>query len=196
MAVAVESDEDLQPLLASAEVIAIGPGLGQDDWGRAMFRLTLASGKPLVLDADALNLLSQSPHELRDAILTPHPGEAARLLGISIHEVQLDRVTSAQTIAQQYNAVVVLKGAGTLIAAPNTTPRMIEAGNPGMATGGMGDLLTGVIASLRGQGLSAFDAASAGALLHSLAGDEAAKEGERGLLPSDLLPHLRRLANP
>jgi NAD(P)H-hydrate epimerase len=196
MAVAVESDEDLLPLLAPAEVIAIGPGLGQNDWGRAMFRLAMASAKPLVVDADALNLLSQSPYELRDAILTPHPGEAARLLGIAVDEVQRDRFTAAQAIAQRYAAVVVLKGAGTIVTAPDVAPCWVDAGNPGMATGGMGDLLTGVIASLRGQGLSAFDAACAGALLHALAGDEAAEDGERGLLPSDLLPHLRKLANP
>ena len=92
--------------------------------------------------------------------------------------------------------IVVLKGAGTIIVAPDGTLRVIDAGNPGMAVGGMGDVLTGVIAALRAQGLSAFDAASTGALLHALAGDAAAWDGQRGLLPSDLMPHLRRLANP
>ncbi|GAB2506976.1 bifunctional ADP-dependent NAD(P)H-hydrate dehydratase/NAD(P)H-hydrate epimerase [Pseudoxanthomonas sangjuensis] len=196
MAAAVESDEDLWPLLASPDAIAVGPGLGQGDWARAVLHLALQSGKPLVVDADALNLLATWPHQLHDAILTPHPGEAARLLGISTAEVQRDRYAAARAIAQRYGATVVLKGAGTIVAAPDAMPRVIGAGNPGMAVGGMGDLLTGVVASLRGQGLSAFDAASAGALLHSLAGDAAAEQGERGLLPSDLLPHLRRLANP
>lgn len=196
MAVAVESGEDLVPLLANVDVIVLGPGLGQGDWGRAVLQLALASGKPLVLDADALNLLAHSPRELPGAILTPHPGEAARLLDITIAEVQRDRFASARAIADRYAATVVLKGAGSIIAAPQEIPRVIGAGNPGMAVGGMGDALTGVIAALRGQGLPAFNAASAGALLHSLAGDAAAGQGERGLLPSDLMPHLRRLANP
>ncbi|MFT3762009.1 MAG: NAD(P)H-hydrate dehydratase [Pseudoxanthomonas sp.] len=196
MAAAVESTADLSPLLAAPDVVAIGPGLGQDDWGRAVFQLALASGKPLVVDADALNLLAAQPRTLPDAILTPHPGEAARLLGVSTDEVQRDRFAAARRIAERYGATVVLKGAGTIVTAPDATPRVVGAGNPGMAVGGMGDLLTGVIAALRGQGLPAFDAAGAGALLHSLAADAAAEAGQRGLLPSDLLPHLRRLANP
>jgi NAD(P)H-hydrate epimerase len=196
MARAVESGEDLQPLLAQADAVAIGPGLGQGEWARAMLRLALASGKPLVIDADALNLIAAQPCTLADAILTPHPGEAARLLGIDNASVQRDRFAAAREIAQRYGAATVLKGAGTIIAAPGEIPRVIEAGNPGMAVGGMGDVLTGVIVALRASGMSAFDAASAGALMHSLAGDAAAGAGERGLLPSDLFPHLRRFANP
>jgi hydroxyethylthiazole kinase-like uncharacterized protein yjeF len=193
---AVESTDDLAPLLARTRVIAVGPGLGQGEWGRALFLHAVRSGKSLVLDADALNLLAASPVLLQDAILTPHPGEAARLLACATADVQRDRFAAAQAIAERYDSVVVLKGAGTVIAAPGETPRVIEAGNPGMAVGGMGDVLTGVIAALRAQGLSAFDAAGAGALLHALAGDAAAWDGQRGLLPSDLFPHLRRLANP
>ncbi|MGH8027267.1 MAG: NAD(P)H-hydrate dehydratase [Pseudoxanthomonas sp.] len=196
MARAVESGDELKPLFSRVDAIAIGPGLGQGDWGRAMLKLALAAGKPLVLDADALNLIATESYALGDAILTPHPGEAARLLGIDTVEVQHDRFAAAQAIAESYQAVVVLKGAGTIIAAPGQAPRVLDAGNPGMAVGGMGDVLTGVIVALRASGLSAFDAASAGALLHSLAGDAAAEEGERGLLPSDLFPFLRRLANP
>ena len=193
---AVESSRDLLPLLSRASAIGIGPGLGQGEWSRAMLQLALEAGKPLVIDADALNLVAGSPSLFSDAILTPHPGEAARLLGTDTASVQRDRLSAAQAIAQRYHAVTVLKGAGTVIAAPGEIPRVVEAGNPGMAVGGMGDVLTGVILALRAQGLSAFDAASAGALMHSLAGDLAAEEGERGLLPSDLFPHLRRLANP
>jgi ADP-dependent NAD(P)H-hydrate dehydratase / NAD(P)H-hydrate epimerase len=193
---AIESTDDLAPLLARARMIAVGPGLGQGEWGRALFLQAVRSGKPLVLDADALNLLAISPPPLGDAILTPHPGEAARLLGCATADVQRDRFAAARAIAQRYNSVVVLKGAGTVITAPGETPRLIDAGNPGMAVGGMGDVLTGVIAALRAQGLSAFDAASAGALLHAVAGDAAAWDGQRGLLPSDLFAHLRRLANP
>ena len=138
------------------------------------------------------------PHALpADTVLTPHPGEAARLLGSTAQDVQRDRFGAAQAIAERYNAVVVLKGAGTIVVQPGRRPGIIGAGNPGMAVGGMGDLLTGVIASLRAQGLPAFDAACVGALLHAAAGDDAARDGgERGLLPSDLLPRLRRLANP
>ena len=196
MARAVESGEDLQPLLAQADAVAIGPGLGQGEWARAMLQLALAAGKPLVIDADALNLVAAQPCALADAILTPHPGEAARLLGSDNAGVQRDRFAAARGIAQRYDAVTVLKGAGTIVAVAGEIPRVIGAGNPGMAVGGMGDVLTGVILALRAGGMSAFDAASTGALLHSLAGDAAAGEGERGLLPSDLFPHLRRLANP
>lgn len=198
MAHAVESADALAPLVARASVIAIGPGLGQGEWGRAMFTAALAASKPLVLDADALNLLAAASRVLpAGTILTPHPGEAARLLDSDIASVQADRKAAALALVQRHGAVVVLKGAGTIIAASGRIPRVVAAGNPGMATGGMGDLLTGVIAALRAQGLDAFDAASCGALLHAHAGDLAALEdGRRGLLPSDLLPWLRRCANP
>ncbi len=193
---AVESGHELQPMLAQADVVALGPGLGQQEWGRALFSLSLQAQCPLVIDADALTLLSAQPVPPRDAILTPHPGEAARLLGVDTADVQADRFAVARAIADRFASVVVLKGAGTVIAAPDRMPCVIDAGNPGMAVGGMGDVLTGVIAALRAQGLGAFEAASAGALLHSLAADHAAEAGERGLLPSDLMPYLRRLANP
>ncbi|WP_445393107.1 NAD(P)H-hydrate dehydratase [Stenotrophomonas pavanii] len=193
---ALEDGDALPALLDKAKVVAIGPGLGQDEWARALFARVLASPRPLVLDADALNLLAQDPRALPAAILTPHPGEAARLLGCSTADVQSDRYTAAQALAERFHAVVVLKGAGSIVAAPGQRPRLIAAGNPGMAVGGMGDLLTGIIASLRAQGLPAFDAAAAGALLHALAGDRAAADGARGLLPTDLLAPLRRLANP
>lgn len=193
---AVEATDHLAALIARARVIAVGPGLGQGEWGRALFLHAVRSAKPLVLDADALNLLSTSPLPLDDAVLTPHPGEAARLLECSNADVQRDRFAAAHAIARRHGCVVVLKGAGTVVAAPGETPRVIDAGNSGMAVGGMGDVLTGVIAALRAQGLSAFDAASTGALLHALAGDAAAWDGQRGLLPSDLFPHLRRLSNP
>lgn len=196
MAHAVQDSAELMQLLPRAKVVAVGPGLGQDDWARECWRLARASGLPLVVDADALNLLAADPLPLPDAVLTPHPGEAARLLGVTIAQVQADRFTAAQQLAERFDAVVVLKGAGTVVAAPHARPRVISAGNPGMAVGGMGDLLTGIIAALRAQGLEAFDAASAGALLHGLAGDEAAVDGQRGLLPTDLLVPLRRRLNP
>ena len=196
----VHAVDGMQPpatLLQRASVVAIGPGLGQGDWGRMLLDAAIASGKPLLLDADALNLLAAHPRALAaDTILTPHPGEAARLLGIDTAQVQADRYAAAQALAQRFACVVVLKGAGTIVAAPQRTPIVIAAGNPGMAVGGMGDLLSGVVAALRAQGLDAFDAAACGALLHAVAGDDAAVDGARGMLPTDLLPHLRRRANP
>jgi len=193
---AVEDAFDLVPLLARAGVVALGPGLGQDEWGRRLWLAAVDGDRPLVVDADALNLLAQQPRALPTAVLTPHPVEAARLLGVDAAAIQRDRFAAAQALAERFSAVVVLKGAGTVVAAPGQRPRVIAAGNPGMAVGGMGDLLTGVIAALLAQGLSPLDAASTGALLHGLAGDAAAAEGQRGLLPRDLLPHLRARANP
>lgn len=184
------------PLLRRASVLAIGPGLGQDDWAKGLWRQARDSGTPLVVDADALNLLAAAPCPLHDAVLTPHPGEAARLLDCTTRAVQQDRFAAAGALAARFAAVVVLKGAGTIVAAPGLPPAVIGAGNPGMAVGGMGDLLTGVIAALRAQGLPAFEAAAGGALLHGLAGDAAAADGARGLLPTDLLAPLRRLCNP
>jgi NAD(P)H-hydrate epimerase len=183
--------------LERADVIAIGPGLGREDWGVQCLARALAQDRPLVLDADALNQLAGLSTSLpAGTVLTPHPGEAARLLGCDSAEIQRDRFSAAQALAARYGCVVVLKGAGTIVAAPGAIPRVVAAGNPGMAVGGMGDVLTGVIAALRAQGLDAFDAASAGALLHAAAGDAAAAGHERGLLPSDLMPFLRTLANP
>lgn len=199
MARAVERGDELVSLLERADVVAIGPGLGQGSWSRVLLGAALASQRSLVLDADALNLLAGRDDITLPAgsILTPHPGEAARLLGTTVPVVQGDRFTAARELAERFDAVVVLKGAGSLVAAPGRMPAVIGAGNPGMAVGGMGDLLTGIVASLRAQGMPAYDAACCGALLHAAAGDAAAGTGgERGLLPSDLLPHVRRLANP
>ncbi len=198
MAHALDSAEGLQALLTRADVVAIGPGLGQSEWSRCLFDAVMACEKPRVLDADALNLLAHAPRMLRATdVLTPHPGEAARLLDCDTADIQGDRYAAAHALCERYGAQIVLKGAGTIIASPDATTVVIDAGNPGMAVGGMGDLLTGCIAALLAQGLSPSDAAGTGALLHASAGDAAAREdGERGLLPSDLLPYLRRLANP
>jgi hydroxyethylthiazole kinase-like uncharacterized protein yjeF len=193
----VEDAAALRPLLERADVVAVGPGLGQGAWGRALFEAAIDGGKPLILDADALNLLAAHPRRVPQAILTPHPGEAARLLGTDTAGVQEDRFTAVETLAAHFDCVVVLKGAGTLVAAPGETTAVIGAGNPGMATGGMGDVLTGVIGALQAQRLPRFQAAVLGALMHGAAGDAAARiDGQRGLLPSDLFRPLRRLANP
>lgn len=194
---AIEDADALQVLIKRADVLAVGPGLGRGEWGRALFEAAVASAKPLILDADGLGLLAAHPRPLPQAILTPHPGEAARLLGLSNEQVQSDRFAAIEALVEKFECVVVLKGAGTLVAAPGATTAVIGAGNPGMATGGMGDVLTGVIAALHAQHLSRYEAAVFGALLHGAAGDAAAAvDGERGLLPSDLFAHLRRLANP
>jgi len=194
---ATHDADALRHRIAQATTCVLGPGLGQGAWGASKFDACIAHAAQLVLDADALNLLASRPVPLPPhTILTPHPGEAARLLGCSTADVQRNRFDAARRIADTYDAVVVLKGAGTVVAAPGQLAQVINAGNPGMAVGGMGDVLAGVIGALRAQGLPAFDAACAGALLHSLAGDAAALEGERGLLPRDLMAHLRRLANP
>jgi NAD(P)H-hydrate epimerase len=196
MAHAVEDLDALAPLLASASVLALGPGLGQGDWGRALWRAALAAGKPLVLDADGLNLLAGQPQRLAmPAVLTPHPGEAARLLGTDIATVQADRFRAARALAAQHAAVVVLKGSGSLVADADGRLAVCPWGNPGMASGGMGDVLTGTIAGLLAQGLPPWQAACMGVGLHARAGDAAARAGERGLLATDLLPHLRTLVN-
>ncbi|QIK38208.1 NAD(P)H-hydrate dehydratase [Caldichromatium japonicum] len=187
---------DLEPLSARADVIAIGPGLGQDAWGRGLWEKVCTLAHPLVVDADALNLLAASPMNGPDWLLTPHPGEAARLLGVSTAEVQRDRVVAAQTLQAHFGGVIVLKGAGSIVQAnPPRRPVVCSQGNPGMATAGMGDVLTGIIAALRAQGLAAEDAACAGVCLHAAAGDRAAASGERGLIASDLIAELRTLAD-
>ncbi|MCB1775930.1 MAG: NAD(P)H-hydrate dehydratase [Candidatus Competibacteraceae bacterium] len=194
----VETPEELEPLLDRATVIAIGPGLGRDHWGRAMFHAALTTDKPLVIDADGLNLLANEPLFRENWILTPHPGEAARLLKMTPAQVESDRFTAVEDLVLRYGGVAMLKGAGSLIASREEGQvALCATGNPGMASGGMGDVLTGVIAALRAQGLPPFAAAKAGVYLHGLAGDQAAQtNGERGLLATDLLPFLRRGVNP
>jgi NAD(P)H-hydrate epimerase len=186
----------LEPLLARASVVVVGPGLGRGDWARQLFERVVSCGLPLVVDADALNLLAADPLSRDDWILTPHPGEAGRLLKQSTSAVQQDRFAAIRQLVERYQGVVVLKGAGSLIAADAGPLRLCETGNPGMASGGMGDVLSGVLAALRAQGLGLFEAASAGVWLHGKAADLAAGEyGERGLLAGDLMPFLRKLIN-
>jgi NAD(P)H-hydrate epimerase len=192
----VETVEELEPLLNKIDVIVIGPGLGQSAWASSMLDAVKKVQKPIVVDADALNLLAKTQFRFPDSVLTPHPGEAARLLDLSTAEVQADRFAAACTLQLRFGSVCVLKGAGTLVADSNGQVSLCTAGNPGMASGGMGDILTGVIAGLLGQGFSPIEAANLGVCLHAKAGDRAALEGERGLLPSDLLPWLRYYVNP
>jgi len=192
----VETPNDLQPLLEQASVVVIGPGLGQSDWAWMLFNAVIQQQKPLVVDADALNLLAKAPMKPQQAVFTPHPGEAARLLQSNTKHIQADRFSAVKQLQQKFGGVCVLKGAGTLIADQHGKLSLCHAGNPGMASGGMGDLLTGIIAGLLAQGLDIAQAAQWGVCLHAAAGDTAAQDGERGLLASDLLPWVRTLVNP
>ncbi|WP_306331509.1 NAD(P)H-hydrate dehydratase [Vibrio injensis] len=185
----------LEQRLAWCSVIAIGPGLGRDEKAQQLIREVQSINKPKVMDADALFFLAQSACFDQQRIITPHPAEAARMLATDVEIIEADRFQAARALQQKYGGVVVLKGAGTLVY-DGESLYVCLAGNPGMASGGMGDVLTGVIASLLAQGLSLFDAAKVGVLIHSQAADQNAHEhGERGLIASDLIPHLRRLVN-
>lgn len=206
---AITEPEQLNTLLEQADVIAVGPGLGQDAWAEAVFKKLqrddfTAAEKAWVLDADALNWLARQSQQARQQrpnwVLTPHPGEAARLLASSVVQVERDRPAAVAQLQQQYGGTVVLKGAGSLLAsstegeAPATS--LCSAGNPGMAVGGMGDVLTGVVAALLAQGLIESEAAKLAVYIHASAADSCAeRHGMRGLLPMDLLPDLRRMLN-
>ncbi len=197
MAHALETDNELAALLKRASVLALGPGLGDSDWSKRLWRAALDAGLPCVLDADGLNLLAVESSTLPEqTVLTPHPGEAARLLGCATSDIGHDRFAAARELASRHGSVVVLKGAGSLTANPQGEIAVCPWGNPGMASGGMGDVLTGVIAGLMAQGLKAWPAAQLGVALHAQAGDSAAAQGgQAGLLASDLFGHLRRLRN-
>jgi len=196
MCLGVEMPAQLDSVLARATVIAIGPGLGTDPWGKGLFTRVLETEHPLVVDADALNLLAAAPASRDNWVLTPHPGEAARLLGTETDAIQADRFGSVCHLWDRCGGVLVLKGAGTLIlGSSHKPPGVCTSGNPGMATAGTGDVLTGMIAALIAQGLGLEDAAAAGVCLHAAAGDATAAGGERGLLASDLLAHIRPLIN-
>lgn len=191
----VTNPGELAQLLQRATVLALGPGLGQSEWSAALFEHALDAERLTVVDADALNLLAGAPRRRDDWVLTPHPGEAGRLLGTPTRMVQADRVGAVRAIVRRYGGVCVLKGSGSLVLAADTDVGLCAAGNPGMATGGMGDVLTGVIAGLVAQGLSLVDAARQGVCLHAEAADLAALDGERGLLAGDLMPCLRTLVD-
>ncbi len=192
----ISTPAQLMPLLQRADVVAFGPGLGQSAWAQALFHQVIDTDLPLVIDADGLNLLAKTDKHHENWILTPHPGEAASLLGLaSAAAVQADRFAAIRAITKRYGGVCVLKGAGSVILAPNGLPAICDLGNPGMASAGMGDVLSGVIAGLLAQDIPLGEAAKLGVCLHALAGDLAAKDGERGMVATDLMPFLRRLVN-
>jgi hydroxyethylthiazole kinase-like uncharacterized protein yjeF len=194
---ALHGPADLAPALERADVVAIGPGLGRSAWAQELVRLTLACSKPLVVDADALNIIADSGKRQRDNwILTPHPGEAARLLGVETAEVQADRLAALAALVRDYGGTIALKGAGTLVGASGKPPGLCERGNPGMASAGMGDVLTGAIAGVLAQCADPWLATRAAVMAHALAGDAAARPGERGLLASDVARELQACVNP
>lgn len=201
MCYGVENPDQLLRLITKASVVLVGPGLGLTFWAKDLFIAVINASHavnplnakiPLVIDADALHFLANARIKNPDWILTPHPGEAARLLHVSTSDIEHDRFAAVSAIQMRYDGIAVLKGSGTLIA--SETIAVANTGNPGMASGGMGDVLAGVIAGLLAQGLSPKEAAQQGVYLHGLAGDKAAQHtGERGLLASDLLPYLSQL---
>ena len=177
-----------QNLLNQCDVIVIGPGLGQSVWSRSMFQLIMTHEKSMVVDADGLNLLAENPFKNHNWVLTPHPGEAAQLLGCSAAKIQQDRITAIRRIHEIYGGVCILKGAGTLVFDGGDTIWLCDRGNSGMSTAGMGDVLSGVIGSLLGSGLSLLDAAKTAVWLHAAGADRiAVRMHAPSLLASDVI---------
>lgn len=193
MVLGISSANQLMGLLQKVSVLVVGPGLGQSSWGRSLLSAAADAALPQVWDADALNLLADEHVSLpQDCVMTPHPGEAARLLGISTAQVQADRPGAAHALSKKYTAVVILKGAGSLIASPDGRLALCHQGHPAMATAGLGDVLAGLVGALLAQGMNAFDAACLAVWLHANAGAQQGKSG-RGLAASDLIPAIRQL---
>ncbi|PKH02308.1 bifunctional ADP-dependent NAD(P)H-hydrate dehydratase/NAD(P)H-hydrate epimerase [Psychromonas sp. MB-3u-54] len=175
--------------------LVIGPGLGLDSWAQGLFARVISAELNCVVDADALTLLARKPVNKDNWILTPHPGEASKLLGASVAEIEMDRFSAVRRLQAIYGGIVILKGAGTLICDGNRI-FVANVGNPGMASGGMGDVLSGIIGGLLAQGLNSLDAARLAVCIHGDAADLATQQGERGLLASDLFSYIRKLVNP
>ncbi|MEJ5060075.1 MULTISPECIES: NAD(P)H-hydrate dehydratase [unclassified Pseudomonas] len=193
MVVGTSSANQLMELLQKVSVLVVGPGLGQAGWGRSLLSAAANAPLPQVWDADALNILAEERVTLpKECVITPHPGEAARLLGMTTAEVQADRPAAARALSEKYTAVVVLKGAGSLIASPDGRLAVCHQGHPAMAAAGLGDVLAGLVGALLAQGMDAFDAACLAVWLHANAGEQQGKFG-RGLAASDLIPAIRQL---
>lgn len=204
MVAGIASGQQLEPLLDRPTVLVVGPGLGRSSWSEQVLKQVCdaseARNLPLIMDADALNILAEGRvinGSREHWILTPHPGEGARLLDCSVAEIEQDRFAAAEELQASYGGTVILKGAGSLVCCGNGVTGLANVGNPGMATAGMGDVLSGVLGGLVAQGMPLADAARLGVCIHGIAGDRAAAElGQRGLMATDLIPHLQRLVNP
>ena len=186
---AVETAADIEDLASRVDAIAVGPGLGRNEWGEQLLDACLAAGKPLAIDADGLNIVAERRGLRglpRGTVLTPHPGEAGRLLGKDAAWVQSHRLEAAAMLSQ-HGAVAVLKGAGTLLAWDGAAHTICMAGNPAMATAGSGDVLTGIVGALLGRGLAPHVAAELGVWLHARAGDEANARCRAALLARDIV---------
>jgi NAD(P)H-hydrate epimerase len=193
MSAGIRSANQLMALIEPASVLVVGPGLGQASWGRSLLSAAANADRPQVWDADALNQLAGGQVTLPDgSVITPHPGEAARLLGIGTKEVQADRPAAVRALARKFNAVCVLKGAGSLIADVDGRLAVCDRGHPAMATAGLGDVLAGLVGALMAQHMAAFDAACLAVWLHASAGQQVAGMG-RGLAASDIIPAIRQL---
>ena len=197
--ISTSQSKQLKALLSHASMIVLGPGLGQSTWSKFLFNTSIESITthkiPCLIDADGLNWLAKAEFKKNNHyILTPHPGEAARLLGQTTETIQKNRADSIQAIQKKYGGVVVLKGHESLVCTAKEPLYICKSGNPAMASGGMGDLLSGIIAGLVTQGLTPWQATQMGVLLHAKAGDKALKtKGGPGLLASNLLPELKPL---
>ena len=191
MSQCVENEPGFAALMRRCDVVILGPGLGQDLWSENLFQQLISSSIPMVVDADGLNLLSKSPLKCEHWVLTPHPAEAGRLLGLTTEEVQRNRVAAVRAISEQYGGVCVLKGSGTLVAHRDSL-YLCDKGNPGMATAGMGDVLSGIIGSFIGQKFSLLNAATKGVWLHSHCADSVSMEsGMHSLVASDIVTQLK-----
>lgn len=199
----VSSADELEPLLKDKTAVAIGPGLGKDEWGQSLLWKVLESDLPVLMDADALNIIAatlagDNPEQFtprENCVITPHPGEASRLLSCSIPDIAADRFAVAKQLQKLCGGVAILKGAGTLIASSDET-WLCRAGNPGMAIAGMGDVLTGVAGALLAQGYNATDVAKLSVWLHGTAGDDCANtDGEIGIAATDLIGAIRKHLN-
>ena len=205
----VEIDSDIEPWLQRADVIVIGPGLGQSVWGQWLLQQVVdylrINPKKALFDADALNLMAQNCSKDENwgfsasrTVITPHPLEAARLLACQSKDIQQDRFAAAALLSQQLQVITLLKGVGSIIYGEVEGEKccyLNNSGNPGMATAGMGDVLSGIIAALMAQGLSSLQSAALGAYIHGKAADIAALQGQRGMMATDLLPNIRTLVN-
>ena len=189
----VARGHELLPLFEGATGIVVGPGLGLSEWSQDLIAIVLDAGLPLVVDADALNLLAKQDVHNDEWILTPHPGEAGTLLHGTASVVQDNRLGAIRKIQEAYGGVCVLKGAGTLVGGYGSDLLLCDCGNYGMASAGMGDLLSGIIGAILVQGASLHNAAVCGTWFHSRAADLASAGGKRGMLAKDLLPFVRHL---